>query len=124
MAGISVAYIAENLLQKKCKYIVRVLAHHTLQLWFSQEWIGCSESLKQMLLYYLSKATTAFSKIEGLCDIDWQYILNFQNSPWRVPYLQRIFKDLMKNKHHIIEHSVPVATPEGMYKCKIIFDFN
>ncbi|XP_034482757.1 uncharacterized protein LOC117788190 isoform X2 [Drosophila innubila] len=96
------------------KYIVRVLAHHTLQLWFSQEWIGCSESLKQMLLYYLSKATSAFSKIEGLCDIDWQYILNFQNSPWSLPYLQRLFRDLMKNKHHIIEHSVPVAAPEDI----------
>ncbi|KAL7733254.1 hypothetical protein ACLKA6_004759 [Drosophila palustris] len=95
-------------------YIVKILAHHTLHLWFSQEWIGCTESLKQMLLYYLSKATTAFAKIEGLCDVDWQYMLNFQSSPWRLPYLQRIFGNLLQNKHHIIEHSVPLATAEDV----------
>lgn len=99
---------------KEVSYVVKVLAHHTLQLWFSQEWIGCTESLRRMLLYYLSKATIAFTKIDGLCDIDWQYMLNFQSSPWRLPYLQKLFGNLLQNKHHIIEHPVPPATEEDV----------
>ncbi|KAH8398889.1 hypothetical protein KR222_010959 [Zaprionus bogoriensis] len=95
-------------------YIVKVLAHHTLQLWFSQEWMGCSESLKRIVLYYLSKASIAFRKIDGLCDFDWQYILNFQTSPWRLPYLQQLFANLSRNKHHVIEHAVPPATLEDV----------
>ncbi|TDG52981.1 hypothetical protein AWZ03_000524 [Drosophila navojoa] len=95
-------------------YIVRILAHHTLQLWFSQEWIGCSESLKRMLIYYISKGYTKFNKIKGLCNIDWPYILNYQMNPWRLPYLQQLFANLMQNKHNVIEHAVPPATPEDI----------
>lgn len=96
-------------------HIVRILAHHTLQLWFSQEWIGCSESLKRMLMYYISKGYKQFSKIKGLCDIDWPYLLNYQINPWRLPYLQQLFANLMQNKHNVIEHAVPPATPEGAH---------
>lgn len=100
-------------LSAEVSYIVKVLAHHTLQLWFSQEWMGCSESLRRIVLYYLSKGSIAFRKIEGLCDIDWQYMLNFQTSPWRLPYLQELFANLSSNKHHVIEHAVLPATAEG-----------
>ncbi|XP_064544369.1 uncharacterized protein LOC135432594 isoform X2 [Drosophila montana] len=93
-------------------HIARVLAHHTLHLWFSQEWMGSSESLKRMLLYYLSKGYRAFNKIKGLCDIDWQYLLNFQVNPWRLPYLQQLFANLIQNKHHVIEHAVQPASAE------------
>ncbi|KAH8365633.1 hypothetical protein KR093_002887 [Drosophila rubida] len=96
-------------------YIAKVLVHHSLQLWFGQEWISCAESLRRMLLYFLGKATNVFAQLDGLCDIDWQYILNFQTNPWHVPYLQRLFANLAKNKHHVIEHSVQPATVEGEY---------
>ncbi|XP_023179341.2 uncharacterized protein LOC111605178 isoform X2 [Drosophila hydei] len=95
-------------------HIVRLLAHHTLQLWFSQEWMGCSETLKRILLHYLNKGHKVFNKIKGLCDIDWQYILNYQMSPWRLPYLQQLFANLQQNKHHVIEHAVPPATAEDI----------
>ncbi|KAH8307374.1 hypothetical protein KR044_010969 [Drosophila immigrans] len=95
-------------------YIVKVLVHHSLQLWFGQEWISCAESLRRMLLYFLGKASIVFAQIDELCDIDWQYILNFQTNPWHVPYLQQLFANLAKNKHHVIEHSVPPATVEDV----------
>ncbi|XP_062129995.1 uncharacterized protein LOC133841488 isoform X1 [Drosophila sulfurigaster albostrigata] len=95
-------------------YIVKVLVHHSLQLWFGQEWMSCAESLRRMLLYYLGKAANVFAQLDGLCDIDWQYLLNFQTNPWHVSYLQHIFANLAKNKHHVIEHSVPPATVEDV----------
>ncbi|XP_032596982.1 uncharacterized protein LOC6557790 isoform X2 [Drosophila grimshawi] len=95
-------------------HIVRLLAHHSLQLWFSQEWIGCSESLQRMLLYYLRKSFGAFKKIKGLCDIDWEYILNFQARPWSLPYLQQLFGSLLQHKHSVIEHAVSPATAEDL----------
>ncbi|KAH8360596.1 hypothetical protein KR200_009795 [Drosophila serrata] len=95
-------------------HLVRVLTHHSLQMWFSQEWITCSEGLKHMLLYSLTKAVPAFYRIEELANINWAYALRFQTSPWSVPYLQRLFASLRQNKHHGIEHTVPVATIEDI----------
>ncbi|XP_017026408.1 uncharacterized protein [Drosophila kikkawai] len=96
------------------RHLVLVLAHHSLQMWFSQEWITCSDGLKNMLLYSLTKAVPAFYRIEELANINWAYVLKFQASPWSVPYLQQLFLNLRKNKHHAIEHAVAVATIEDI----------
>ncbi|XP_030385028.1 uncharacterized protein LOC115632150 [Scaptodrosophila lebanonensis] len=93
-------------------HIVKVLAHHSLQLWFSQEWIVCSPCLKRMLLYYLQKAAPAFNQIADLREIDWTYLLHFQTTPWRVPYLQKMFAQLKQNKQTGIEPPVPAPTSE------------
>ncbi|KAH8380537.1 hypothetical protein KR009_011230 [Drosophila setifemur] len=98
--------------EEPLQHMAHVLAHHSLQIWFSQEWRTCSEGLKHMLLYCLTKAVPAFYQMKVLDKIDWPYILKFQTSPWRVPYLQKLFVDLRKNKHHVIEHAVPPATNE------------
>ncbi|XP_017134759.1 uncharacterized protein LOC108150939 isoform X2 [Drosophila miranda] len=104
----------DGLREDSLRHVVKVLAHHSLQLWFSQEWSSCSEGLKRMLLYYLGKATSSFAQIEGLSKIDWPYILRLQGKPWRVPYLQQLFANLRQNKHHNIEHSVLAATHEDI----------
>ncbi|KAH8286306.1 hypothetical protein KR054_006584 [Drosophila jambulina] len=96
------------------RHLVRVLAHHSLQMWFSQEWITCSDGLKHMLLYSLTKAVPTFYRIEELASINWPYVLRFQTSPWKVPYLQKLFVGLRLNKHHAIEHAVAVATIEDI----------
>ncbi|KAH8234897.1 hypothetical protein KR032_005172 [Drosophila birchii] len=95
-------------------HLVRVLAHYSLQMWFSQEWITCSEGLKHMLLYCLTKAVPAFYQIDGVANINWPYVLRFQTSPWSVPYLQKLFVGLSQSKHHAIEHPVAVATIEDI----------
>ncbi|BFF98652.1 uncharacterized protein DMAD_06750 [Drosophila madeirensis] len=104
----------EGLREDSMRHVVQVLAHYSLQLWFSQEWPSCSEGLKRMLLYHLGKAMSSFAQIEGLSKIDWPYILKFQGKPWRVPYLQQLFANLRQNKHHTIEHSVLAATQEDI----------
>nr|XP_016934732.1 uncharacterized protein LOC108013392 isoform X2 [Drosophila suzukii] len=96
------------------RHIVQVLAHHSLQMWFSQEWNTCSEGLKHLLLYSLTKAVPAFYRIGDLSKIDWSYILQFQTKPWSTPYLQHLFLNLKMNKHHAIEHTVPVASGEDI----------
>ncbi|XP_050742725.1 uncharacterized protein LOC108035337 isoform X2 [Drosophila biarmipes] len=96
------------------RHIVQVLAHHSLQMWFSQEWNTCSEGLKHLLLYSLTKAVPAFYRIGDLAKIDWAYILQFQTKPWSTPYLQQLFLNLKANKHHAIEHTVPVAAAEDI----------
>ncbi|XP_017111963.1 uncharacterized protein LOC108135647 isoform X1 [Drosophila elegans] len=104
----------ESLKDPALRHIVQVLAHHSLQMWFSQEWITCSEGLKHLLLYSLTKAVPAFYQIPDLAEIDWPYILQFQAKPWSLPYLQQLFISLKQNKHHAIEHTVPVASGEDI----------
>lgn len=103
----------EEFKEPALRHLVQVLAHHSLQMWFSQEWITCSEGLKHMLLYSLTKAVPAFYRMEELAQINWAYVLRFQTSPWSAPYLQKLFVGLRQNKHHAIEHTVAVATIEG-----------
>ncbi|XP_017096114.2 uncharacterized protein [Drosophila bipectinata] len=96
--------------EESLRHIVNVLAHHSLQMWFSQEWRTCSEGLKHMLLYCLTKAVPAFYQMENLCQINWPYVLKLQTKPWNVPYLQDVFRNLHLKKQHSIEHAVPAAT--------------
>ncbi|EDV39738.1 uncharacterized protein Dana_GF10168 [Drosophila ananassae] len=96
--------------EESLRHVVNVLAHHSLQLWFSQEWRTCSEGLKHMLLYCLTKAVPAFYQMENLCKINWPYVLKLQTSPWCIPYLQDLFRNLQVNKQLSIEHAVPAAT--------------
>ncbi|KAH8361545.1 hypothetical protein KR084_007625 [Drosophila pseudotakahashii] len=105
---------SEALKDPALRHIVLVLAHHSLQMWFSQEWNTCSEGLKHLLLYSLTKAVPAFYQIGDLANIDWAYILQFQTKPWSLPYLQQLFLNLKLNKHHAIEHTVPVAAAEDI----------
>jgi len=72
-----------------------------------------TKGLKHLLLYSLTKAVPAFYRIGDLAKIDWSYILQFQTKPWSTPYLQKLFLNLKMNKHHAIEHTVPVASGEG-----------
>ncbi|XP_017004284.3 uncharacterized protein [Drosophila takahashii] len=105
---------SESLEDPALRHIVLVLAHHSLQMWFSQEWNTCSEGLKHLLLYSLTKAVPAFYQIGDLANIDWAYILQFQTKPWSLPYLQQLFLNLKLNKHQAIEHTVPVAAGEDI----------
>uniref|UniRef100_A0A6P4FAF4 Uncharacterized protein LOC108049408 isoform X2 n=1 Tax=Drosophila rhopaloa TaxID=1041015 RepID=A0A6P4FAF4_DRORH len=104
----------ESLKDPALRHIVQVLAHHSLQMWFSQEWNTCTEGLKHLLLYSLTKAVPAFFQIPDLAKIDWAYILQFQAKPWKIAYLQQLFLSLKLNKHHAIEHTVPVAAGEDI----------
>ncbi|XP_017072208.1 uncharacterized protein LOC108108620 isoform X2 [Drosophila eugracilis] len=105
---------SESLKDPALRHIVRVLAHHSLQMWFSQEWRTCSEGLKHLLLYSITKAVPALYQISDLAKIDWAYILQFQTNPWSLPYLQELFLKLKENKHHAIEHTVPMATEDDI----------
>ncbi|KAH8300444.1 hypothetical protein KR018_005804 [Drosophila ironensis] len=103
-----------NLNEEGLRHMVHVLAHHSLLMWFSQEWRTCSEGLRQMLLFCLSNALPAFSQMEELAKINWSYLLKFRTRPWGVPYLQRLFQSLRQNKHQGIEHPVSAATSEDV----------
>ncbi|XP_043646940.1 uncharacterized protein LOC122615852 isoform X2 [Drosophila teissieri] len=105
---------SESLKDPALRHIVRVLAHHSLQMWFSQEWRSCSEGLKHLLLYSLTKAVPAFYQIGELANINWSYILQFQTKPWSLSYLQQLFLNLKVNKHHAIEHTVTAASGEDI----------
>ncbi|XP_068149054.1 uncharacterized protein [Drosophila tropicalis] len=102
----------EQMNEEALRHVVKVLAHYSLQLLFSQEWKSCSNSLKQMLLYYLNVARLNYADIAMLKEVDWPYILNFRAKPWNLPYLQQLFVNLKNNKHQSIEHAVPAGTPE------------
>ncbi|XP_017059066.1 uncharacterized protein LOC108099914 isoform X2 [Drosophila ficusphila] len=104
----------DSLKNPALRHIVLVLAHHSLQMLFSQEWSTCSEGLKHLLLYSLTKAVPAFYQISELAKFDWPYIMQFQTRPWSLPYMQQLFRNLKQNKHHAIEHTVPVATGEDI----------
>nr|NP_648972.2 uncharacterized protein Dmel_CG7692, isoform A [Drosophila melanogaster]AAF49353.2 uncharacterized protein Dmel_CG7692, isoform A [Drosophila melanogaster] len=103
---------SESLKDPALRHMVRVLAHHSLLIWFSQEWKTCSEGLKQLLLYSLTKAVPSFYQIGELANFNWSYVLQFQTRPWSLPYLQQLFLNLKLNKHHAIEHPVPAASGE------------
>jgi len=104
---------SESLKDPALRHMVRVLAHHSLLIWFSQEWKTCSEGLKQLLLYSLTKAVPSFYQIGELANFNWSYVLQFQTRPWSLPYLQQLFLNLKLNKHNAIEHPVPAASGEG-----------
>ncbi|EDW94736.2 uncharacterized protein LOC6534344 isoform X1 [Drosophila yakuba] len=105
---------SESLKDPALRHIVRVLAHHSLQMWFSQEWRSCSEGLKHLLLYSLTKAVPAFYQIGDLANINWSYVLQFQTKPWSLSYLQQLFLNIKVNKHHAIEHTVTAASGEDI----------
>ncbi|EDW73470.2 uncharacterized protein Dwil_GK16634 [Drosophila willistoni] len=104
----------EQLNEEALRHVVKVLTHYSLQLLFSREWTSCSNSLKQMLLYYLNVARLTFAEIAMLKEVDWLYILNFHAKPWNLPYLQQLFANLKNNKQKSIEHAVPAGTPEDI----------
>ncbi|XP_017844541.1 uncharacterized protein LOC108601130 isoform X1 [Drosophila busckii] len=99
---------------EELEHMLKVLAHHTLQLWFGEEWKYSVGSLKRMLLFFLNKGCSALMQVKGLCGIDWHYLLNLQAAPWRLPYLQQLFINLRRNKKQEIEHDVPAATAEDV----------
>nr|NP_001259620.1 uncharacterized protein Dmel_CG9902, isoform B [Drosophila melanogaster]NP_573133.2 uncharacterized protein Dmel_CG9902, isoform A [Drosophila melanogaster]AAF48620.1 uncharacterized protein Dmel_CG9902, isoform A [Drosophila melanogaster]AGB95462.1 uncharacterized protein Dmel_CG9902, isoform B [Drosophila melanogaster] len=105
---------SESLKDPALRHMVRVLVYHSLLMWFSQEWKTCSEGLKQLLLYTLTKAMPAFHQIGELANINWSYVLQFQTKPWSLPYLHQLFLNLELNKQHGIEHKVQAASGEDV----------
>lgn len=107
-------------LPEELESIVKILVAWSLDIWFSKEWDRCKLLYKHALIHCLNRARTLFARMPDMLQINWDFLLLFNTTPWQVTYLKALNvkkEKTLEDGALTIEKEEQMATDEGMYTC-------
>ncbi|XP_073836970.1 uncharacterized protein isoform X2 [Musca autumnalis] len=70
--------------------IIKILVAWSLDIWFSKEWDRCKILWKHGLIYCLNRAQNLLMRMPDMLQINWNFLLLFDVTPWQVTYLKSL----------------------------------
>lgn len=109
-------------LPEEMEIILKILVPWSLDIWFSKEWDKCKPYLRTGLIHCLNRARDLMMRMPDMMQINWDFLLLYNLTPWNVPYLKNltVTKDkTLENGAQSIETEELPATDEGELKSVI-----
>lgn len=77
-------------LPPELELFLKVLVPWSLDIWFSKEWAKCDIHLTHALIHCLKRGRELLLHIPDMMQINWDFLLEFNQKPWDVPYLKTL----------------------------------
>ncbi|XP_061401872.1 uncharacterized protein LOC133337683 [Musca vetustissima] len=77
-------------LPEELEFTIKILVAWSLDVWFSKEWDRCKLLWKHALIHCLNRARSLFMRMPDMLQINWDFLLLFNVTPWQVAYLKSL----------------------------------
>uniref|UniRef100_A0A1I8PB88 Uncharacterized protein n=1 Tax=Stomoxys calcitrans TaxID=35570 RepID=A0A1I8PB88_STOCA len=77
-------------LPEELETMLKIIVPWSLDIWFSKEWDRCKILLRHALVHCLNRARSLLMRLPDMMQINWDFLLLYNQTPWQVIYLKSL----------------------------------